>query len=142
MQTGSFSPAGGCQCGAVRFTVTEPPQIIYVCHCRKCRKQSASAFGISVIVPRAALRVTHGTPAHWSCTGDSGRRFDCAFCPACGTRLWHAGEGNATISIKGGALDEPPGLQDAVHIWTSRKLLGVIIPEGAQRFPEEPDARC
>jgi hypothetical protein len=130
---------GGCQCGAVRFSVSEPPSVIYVCHCRKCRKQSASAFGISVIVPRTALHLTSGTPANWSCAGDSGRIFDNAFCPTCGTRLWHAGEGNAAISIKGGSLDEAPGLEEAVHIWVSRKLPGVIIPEGAQQFPEEPD---
>ena len=141
MSASSPAPSvGGCQCGAVRFAVTEPPCKVYVCHCRKCRKQSASAFGISVMVPRAALRVTQGTPAHWSCAGDSGRIFDSAFCPTCGTRLWHAGEGNATISIKGGSLDEPPTLADAVHIWVSRKLPGVIIPEGARQFPEEPDA--
>jgi hypothetical protein len=65
--------------------------------------------------------------------------FDSVFCPTCGTRLWHAGEGGTTISIKGGALDEPPGLQDAVHIWVSRKLPGVIIPGGARQFAEEPD---
>ena len=140
MPASSPAPSvGGCQCGTVRFAVTEPPQIIYVCHCRKCRKQSASAFGISVIVPRDALRITGGTPAHWSCAGDSGRIFDSAFCPTCGTRLWHTGEGSATISIKGGSLDEPPGLEDAVHIWVSRKLPGVIIPDGAQQFREEPD---
>jgi hypothetical protein len=30
-------------------------------------------------------------------------------------------------------------LQDAVHIWVSRKLPGVIIPGGARQFAEEPD---
>ena len=68
--TAQGPPEGGCQCGAVRFTVTAPSGTVYVCHCRKCRKQSASAFGISVMVPRTALRVTQGTPAHWSCAGD------------------------------------------------------------------------
>src|SRR5277367_293135 len=106
MQPGVSVSVGGCQCDAVRFAITEPSQTIYVCHCRKCRKQSASAFGISVIVPRGALWVTQGTPAHWSVAGDSGCIYDSAFCPTCGTRLWHAGEGIATISIKGGALDE------------------------------------
>jgi len=140
MQCQSLPSPGSCQCGAIRFAVLDAPQTIYVCHCRKCRKQSASAFGISIVVPRAALLVTHGTPSHWPCAGDSGDIYDSAFCPTCGTRLWHAREGKATISIKGGALDEPPELQDAVHIWTSRKLNGVIIPDGARQFPQEPDA--
>jgi hypothetical protein len=129
---------GGCQCGAVRYALTIPPRIVYVCHCRKCQRQSASAFGISAMVARDALRVTQGVPRHWFVAGDSGRRYDCAFCPTCGSRLCHAGEGNAEISVKGGSLDEAPDLRAAVHIWTGRALPGVMIPPEALRFPEEP----
>jgi hypothetical protein len=45
----------------------------------------------------------------------------------------------ATLSVKGGSLDEPVGLTGAIHIWVSRKLPGVVIPAGAATFPEEPD---
>ena len=45
------------------------------------------------------------------------------------------------VTIKGGSLDEPPDLSRAVHIWTKRKLAGVVIPEDAEQWPEEPDAR-
>jgi hypothetical protein len=55
------------------------------------------------------------------------------FCVACGM---HLRPGDATISIKGGSLDSPD-LTAAFHIWTSRKLLGVVIPDGARCF-EEP----
>jgi hypothetical protein len=27
----------------------------------------------------------------------------------------------------------------AIHIWTTRKLPGVVIPDGNAQFPEEPD---
>jgi hypothetical protein len=30
-------------------------------------------------------------------------------------------------------------LRAAVHIWTARKLPGVVIPETAAQFPGEPD---
>jgi hypothetical protein len=33
-----------------------------------------------------------------------------------------------TLSIKGGSLDQPTDLADAIHIWVSRKLSGVIVP--------------
>ena len=132
--------AGGCQCGAVRYEVAGAPLALYVCHCRECRKQSASAFGISVIVRRADFRVTRGGVNRWSRATDSGGTLQCAFCPGCGSRLWHEAAGaTETISVKGGSLDEPVDLRAAVHIWTSRRLPGVVIPETATRFPGEPD---
>ena len=67
------------------------------------------------------------------------------FCPDCGTRVWHDREGVdwPTVSIEGGSLDQPLDLSAAVHVWTSRKLPGVVIPEGrgsvsARRLRREP----
>ena len=131
---------GGCQCGALRYESAGAAEALYVCHCRECRRQSASAFGISLIVPRAGLRVTKGTPKFWSRPSERGGDVHCAFCPACGSRLWHEDAGGAkSVSLKGGALDDPPDLSQAVHIWTKRKLPGVVIPEAAAQFPGEPD---
>ena len=131
---------GGCQCGAVRYEIAGGPRAVYVCHCRECRKQSGSAFGISVMVPRAAFRLVRGDPAFWTRPTDSGRRLECAFCPDCGSRVWHQwGPDSETLSVKGGSLDAPPDLRRAIHIWTSRLLPGVVLPEGAASFPEEPD---
>ncbi len=132
--------AGGCQCGHIRYEVSGPPGTIYVCHCRECRRQSASAFGISVTVRSTDLRLTRGTPRVWSRPADSGRTVDCHFCPDCGSRLWHGDLAReAEVSVKGGSLDQPVDLAQAVHIWTSRKLPGVIIPPGAATFEGEPE---
>jgi hypothetical protein len=131
---------GGCQCGAIRYVFEGEPLKLIVCHCRECRKQSASAFGISVFVAREHFRVTRGTPRFWSRTTDSGHTLECAFCPDCGSRLWHqrAGMGD-TVSIKGGSLDEPVDLRLATHIWTSRMLPGIILPDGAPVHPAQPE---
>lgn len=133
---------GKCQCGVVRYAVEGPIQKIYVCHCTECRKQSASAFGLSAVVDRKAFRLTHGSPKKWSRLADSGRTVDCYFCPDCGSRLWHEdAEGKHPIRIKAGSLDEPVELDGAIHIWTSRKLPGVIVPESAvQHAQGEPPA--
>jgi len=135
----SNSLTGGCQCGAVRYEISGAPLELYVCHCRECRKQSASAFGISAIVRSGDFRLTQGRPKSWSRATDSGRRLRCLFCPDCGSRLWHEGEpATATVSVKGGSLDQPPDLAAATHIWISRKLPGVVIPAGRPSFAEEP----
>jgi hypothetical protein len=130
---------GGCQCGAVRYEIAGAPLTTYVCHCRECCKQSASAFGISVIVRAGDFHLTQGTTKSWTRGTDSGRRLRCVFCPACGSRLWHEGEPKGpTISVKGGSLDEGADLTAAQHIWVSRKLPGVVIPEGRPQAPQEP----
>jgi hypothetical protein len=129
---------GGCQCGAIRYEITATPEALYICHCRECRKQSASAFGVSLFVPRAGFRLLQGKVKTWSRATDSGRILDCKFCPDCGSRVWHeTAGGSETMSIKGGTLDQSLDLASAVHVWTSRKLPGVIIPEHATRFAEE-----
>ncbi|HEX6016235.1 MAG TPA: GFA family protein, partial [Geminicoccaceae bacterium] len=80
-----------------------------------------------------------GAPSFWSRATDSGRRIACAFCPACGSRLWHEPEDDRpTLTVKAGSLDEPVDLSGAVHIWTKRKLPGVVIPDGARQFAGEP----
>jgi hypothetical protein len=129
---------GGCQCGAVRYQIDAEPLEVYVCHCRECRKQSASAFGISVIVPAQAFVVTQGRVRTWARPTDSGGVLVCTFCEVCGSRICHSDGRETTISVKGGSLDEPPDLTSAIHIWTTRKLPGVIIPDHAKQFPGEP----
>jgi len=125
---------GRCQCGEIRYESTGEPEELYICHCRECQKQSASAFGISLYVPRAGFRVTQGTPKYWSRATDSGNRLKCAFCPTCGSRLWHESESASdAISIKGGSLDEPLDVSNATHVWVIRKLTGIIIPDNAKQ---------
>ena len=129
---------GGCQCGGVRYEITATPEALYVCHCRECRKQSASAFGMSLIVRRTGFRLLQGKVKTWSRPTDSGRILDCKFCPDCGSRVWHeTAGGSETMSVKGGTLDQPLDLNSAIHVWTSRKLPGVIIPDHAAKFSEE-----
>jgi len=138
--TAGLSRTGGCQCGRVRYELTGPLLGLYVCHCGECRKQSASAFGISAFFRSADLRLLGGTPSRWSRPTKSGWTIVSFFCPDCGSRLWDGDKDREDeVCIKGGSLDEPLDLGGAVHIWTSRVLPGVIIPEHARRWPQDPD---
>jgi len=125
---------GGCQCGAIRFRLTAAPARVYCCHCTECRRQSASAFGISALVAEGGVELLRGQPTQWSRATASGGTMACAFCPACGSRLWHrAGD---VISVKGGALDETP--EPSAHIWLHSKMPWVVIPEGVDQWQREP----
>ena len=132
---------GGCQCGEVRYEVRGKPVDLYVCHCRECRKQSSSAFGISLLVRAADFILLSGALRIWTRPAAVAGSIDCAFCPNCGSRVLH---GNADtddiVSVKGGSLDTPLDLSNAKHIWISRKLPGVVIPDHVETHPEEPPA--
>lgn len=139
MQPTHLPMTGGCQCGAIRYELWDAPEAVYVCHCTECRRQSASAFGISLIVRAAAFRLAGGEPVVWRRPTDTGNRLDCWFCPTCGSRVWHVSSATPSFrSVKGGTLDQPPDLTQAVHLFTARKLPGVAIPKGALCFPGEP----
>jgi hypothetical protein len=80
---------GGCQCGACRYRVTRAPLTLYVCHCTECQRQSSSGFGMSMPIPAKGLEITSGAPRLFQRPSASGRAVACAFCPDCGTRLYH-----------------------------------------------------
>jgi Glutathione-dependent formaldehyde-activating enzyme len=84
---GAIMTVGGCQCGDVRYEISGDPLALYICHCRECQKQSASAFGMSLQVKRADFRITRGAARSWSRSTDSGNRLKCFFCPRCGSRI-------------------------------------------------------
>jgi hypothetical protein len=130
---------GRCQCGGAAYEIAGAPLEVYVCHCLECRRQSASAFGISVIVRAADFTMSRGNLKVWTRAAERGGTLDCTFCADCGSRLFHATPGEDVVSVKGGSLDVPPDLSGATHIWTCRKLSGVVIPPGAPTFLREPE---
>ena len=117
--------------------------MLYACHCRDCQKQSSSAFGMSLIMRRDDVRFTRGAERlkHWDTHGEDGRLKRCAFCPDCGTRLYHASEPeDAAISVKAGSLDDTRWLRPVAHIWLQSAQPWLKIDhEAGPCFAQEPD---
>lgn len=134
---------GGCQCGAVRYSLTGTPRMLYACHCRDCQKQSSSAFGMSLIVDRADIEFTRGGDRLkiWDTRGDDDLLKRCAFCRDCGTRIYHAGpDTESTVSIKAGSLDDTGWLRPVAQIWLKSAQPWVTVDREHYRcFEQEPD---
>ena len=126
---------GGCQCRKVRYRLEGEPLELAVCHCTECQRQSGSAFGMSLAVPKESFRLLSGELKTFTTRCDSGRAKECAFCPDCGTRIYHQGE--AGMSIKAGTLDDTSSLDPDAHYWTKSKQPWVPIPDGARTFPDD-----
>jgi len=134
----AFHQQGGCQCGAIRYTLTERPQVVYCCHCTECQKQSSSAFGISVRVRRAALTVDGEAARFTKTSGD--KLTVCEFCPHCGSRLFHNRPAyEDMLNVKGGTFDDTDWLEPAGHIWLKSKQAWVLIPDDGLRYDGQPD---
>ncbi len=126
---------GGCQCGSVRYRLDGAPLALAVCHCTECQRQSGSAFGMSLAVPTGAFKLLSGALKTFEVRCDSGRIKTCAFCPECGTRIYH--QTPSGMSVKAGTLDDTSRLKPDSHYWTMRKQPWVIIPDGVPQFPDD-----
>lgn len=94
---------GGCQCGAVRYVLDEPPEHVHVCHCRMCQKAVGGPFAVICPVQKTALRVTRGAISYYR-SSDVARR---GFCAACGTPLTFDYPEADDTGVLVGTLDEP-----------------------------------
>lgn len=136
---------GQCQCGAISYTCTSHPLALYICHCLSCQQQSGSAFGMSLAVPSGSIAYQTKSEEYVGRTyrtADSGSERGGVFCKCCGVRLWHFSGGEGVVvpdTIKPGTLDRKVDARCAVHIWTKRMLPGMVVPEGAEMYDEEPE---
>ena len=130
---------GGCQCGNVRYEIVGTPKKLVACHCTDCQRQSGSAFGMTLPVNEGDFRLTQGELKTFASKSAAGRAKLGAFCPECGTRIYHKPEWRkGTVSVKPGTLDDTGWLKPDMHLWTSSKQSWVIIPEGAEVFDQQP----
>jgi hypothetical protein len=100
--------SGGCACRAVRYACTAEPMFALNCHCRDCQRETGSAYAPILAVPSAAFAVTHGSPAYFDVTADSGYVTRRAFCARCGSTLFgEPGSRTDMVTIRAGSLDDP-----------------------------------
>ena len=102
---------GGCQCGAVRYEITGPPECVHLCHCRMCQKAVGGPFAALAPVRRSDFAWTRGTPASFASSSLTRRDF----CPACGTPLSFRYNDTEMIMVTLGSLDRPQEVPPIRH---------------------------
>ena len=83
-----FPKTGGCQCGAIRYEVSEAPHQVYTCHCTECQPLTGSAFSMALVVAGTAFHFAGTQPRSLQRKADSGRTVTRWVCPDCGTWIW------------------------------------------------------
>jgi hypothetical protein len=129
--------AGGCACGAVRYTLQAAPMFVHCCHCLDCQRQTGSAFVLNALIEADHVANEKGAPIAFPQPTDSGLPHTIWRCAACGVAVWSNYGGLETIRfVRVGTLDEPSALKPDVHIYTRSKQPWVQLPEGVPAFAE------
>ncbi|MEQ8663836.1 MAG: GFA family protein [Gammaproteobacteria bacterium] len=132
------SGSGGCLCGAVRYHFDAAPRSIGLCQCRRCQRQSGSAFLIGVVFAREAVSF-EGVYSTYE-AGPFGERLRRHFCPTCGAALSITLDRFPAIrSIMGGTLDDTSLVKPAFSIWCSEAQPWVELPAHLVCFADYPD---
>jgi hypothetical protein len=128
---------GGCQCGKIRYEITQEPDLVYACHCTDCQHITSSAFSLGISLPETAFRLTSGEPRAIQRTPDSGRLNTRFICPDCACWVYSQPRGGV-VRVRAGGLDDTSWLRPTRHIWTRSKQPWVAFAEGDELFEGQP----
>ena len=107
---------GSCQCGKIRYEITEAPRLVYTCHCTDCQHLTSSAFSIALAV--AGFRLMGGEPRPREGIADSGRvKIRWARNVICWLFTWP---------------------RPTKHFWVRSKQPWITLPERDQVFETQP----
>jgi hypothetical protein len=129
---------GGCACRGVRYRMTGRPLFVHCCHCSWCRRETGTAFALNALIEADRVELLDGQPEIVDTPSESGKGQRIHRCPSCRVALWsnYGGGGDRIRFVRVGTLDQPELFPPDVFIYTASKLPWVILPEGAQIFPE------
>jgi hypothetical protein len=131
---------GGCNCGAVRFEVTEPLVGASYCHCRRCQRRTGAAASPNARPAPGSVRIVAGEDAlrAWRPAGG----WEKWFCGECGSALFSRdpSDPDAVGGIRMGAFDTDPGVRPSYRQFVSSAAPWEPIPDdGLPRYPEAHD---
>lgn len=126
---------GSCLCGGVQFEIAGAFNGFFLCHCKRCRKNSGSAHGANLFSPNAKLRWLSGE-AQVKTYRVPDSRHQRAFCRECGSALPSLHQNGALLVVPAGSLDTPLAMRPTAHIFTASRAEWDHELETAPAFDE------
>jgi hypothetical protein len=107
------SASGACVCGAVRYEVDGPVEVMTHCQCSMCRRHRGAASATFVTVPLARFRWVSGEDS--VSTYQSSTHGGRAFCSKCGSAMPVAEPDTGVVFCPAGSLEGDPGERSQSH---------------------------
>src|SRR5207302_6856847 len=134
----SMSPTltGGCNCGAVRFEITEPLFGARYCHCARCQRRTGTAASANAAVVPGSFRIVNGEAALKAWIPPDGHEK--WFCGECGSAIFTRDPtDHAKTGVRLGAIDGDPGVRPEFRQFVAYCAPWEEIPnDGLPRYPE------
>jgi hypothetical protein len=135
--TDELALSGGCNCGAVRYAISEPLVSAGYCHCTRCQRRSGTAASPQAQTAPHAFSVLTGSDqlARWSPPGEGS---DKVFCRSCGSSLFSQNPRTPeVVSVRLGTFDRDPGIRPQYRQFVAYAVAWEPIPEdGLPRYDE------
>jgi hypothetical protein len=126
---------GGCNCGGVRFELTEPPASANWCHCTRCQRRTGSSASPQVRASGESLRILQGEEILRAWEPPDG--FAKVFCSVCGSSMWSRSPDGTSYGIRFGVFDSDPGIRPSSRQFVAYAAPWDEIPDdGLPRYDE------
>ena len=122
---------GSCLCGAIRFEIAKAAGPFELCHCRRCRKVTGSAFFSGLYVRIEDFRLVEGEELITTYEAPILREppaYRASFCSRCGSPVPNPAPAekrtrgrSGLLEIPAGLLDDDPGMKPDKHIFIEVK---------------------
>jgi hypothetical protein len=136
---------GSCLCGGVAYEIDGRVSPIQLCHARRCRKMSASAFRAEAAVKKEALRFVRGEELITVYEAPLLREppaFKSRFCKVCGAPLPGELEGTGFAVVFPSQFDDGGAELTAFrHIFVGQNAPWLPIADDLPQFAERPPER-
>ena len=129
---------GECLCGSCRYVVMgNEPKAMYLCHCRRCRKETGTMHGANVFFDNAQLSWEKGEDniTHFKLEGTRKERV---FCKICGGPLPRQ-DGEGQVILPAGTLDDDTFLTPTAHIFYASRSSWEDKVIDLKRFDQLPN---
>lgn len=104
---------GGCNCGAVRFEVTEPLVVAVYCHCQRCQRRTGTGAAASAVTAPGSFSVVSGRDKLRVWEPDPGGKK--GFCARCGSHIYAENTNHGFFAVRLGAFDGDPGIRPTIR---------------------------
>lgn len=125
--------AGGCLCGAVRFSVTLPSKWCAHCHCSMCRREHGAGYVTWVGFASDHFRLLSGDhQLSWYQSSPGARR---GFCSTCGSSmLFESNRWAAETHVALACLDGPIDREPQAHAFYASHVNWMPVDEALKIF--------
>ena len=124
---------GGCLCGAVRFEVTERPNIDAYCYCKMCQRWSGSVLSSWAGFKTKDFRYTKGEIKYYKSSEFTER----GFCADCGSSLVQRGLNGDWFSVSTGSFDHSEDFPPREHCGIESQVSWLKIDDDLPRKTTE-----